>query len=44
MFLTALTAELVDENKDFLARTAAGIILKNALSSPKVLFSALFLL
>eukprot|EP00026_Physarum_polycephalum_P002142 Phypoly_transcript_02146.p1 GENE.Phypoly_transcript_02146~~Phypoly_transcript_02146.p1 ORF type:complete len:854 (+),score=127.98 Phypoly_transcript_02146:100-2661(+) len=35
MYLTALTAELVDENKDFLARTAAGIILKNALSSPK---------
>jgi importin subunit beta-1 len=33
MFLTALTAELVEETKNPLARTAAGIILKNELSS-----------
>ena len=33
MFLTQLTAELVDEGKNPQGRTAAGIILKNELSS-----------
>lgn len=33
MYLTTLTAELVDENKNVQTRMVAGIILKNELSS-----------